>query len=153
MYSPECCNLTIFLNVLFLCLSFPACHFGKLYGLVMSLSAVISLLQYPCFALVRGALHGDPLYVSARLCEASVERDWHFDPDVWWMRNCRFRWTSLWPFWLWWRSSILSTSSFTAGNKPAAGRATPTTKPSSSFTFRVVKSFSLCPCSLFLHWK
>lgn len=43
---------------------FPACHFGKLYGLVMSMSAVISLLQYPCFALVKGALGGDPFFVS-----------------------------------------------------------------------------------------
>lgn len=30
----------------------------------MSLSGVVSLLQYPCFALVKGALRGDPLYVS-----------------------------------------------------------------------------------------
>ena len=44
--------------------SFPSCHFGKLYGLVMALSAVFSLLQYPCFALVKGPLDGDPLYVS-----------------------------------------------------------------------------------------
>lgn len=44
--------------------SFPGVHFGKLYGLVMSLSAVVSLLQYPCFALVKGALGGDPFYVS-----------------------------------------------------------------------------------------
>lgn len=29
----------------------------------MSLSGVVSLLQYPCFALVKGALGGDPLYV------------------------------------------------------------------------------------------
>lgn len=44
--------------------SFPSCHFGKLYGLVMALSAVVSLLQYPFFSLVKGALDGDPLYVS-----------------------------------------------------------------------------------------
>lgn len=30
----------------------------------MSLSGVVSLLQYPCFALVKGSLGGDPLYVS-----------------------------------------------------------------------------------------
>lgn len=47
-------------------LSFPACHFGKLYGLMMSMSAVVSLLQYPCFALVKGALGGDPFFVSAQ---------------------------------------------------------------------------------------
>lgn len=49
-----------------LSLSFPACHFGKLYGLVMSMSAVVSLLQYPCFALVKGPLGGDPFFVSAQ---------------------------------------------------------------------------------------
>lgn len=49
-----------------LSLSFPACHFGKLYGLMMSMSAVFSLLQYPCFALVKGALGGDPFFVSAQ---------------------------------------------------------------------------------------
>ncbi|KAM6939589.1 solute carrier family 43 member 3a [Xenentodon cancila] len=54
-------------NAAFISITFPACHFGKLYGLVMSLSAVISLLQYPCFALVKGALQGDPFYVKARL--------------------------------------------------------------------------------------
>lgn len=47
--------------------SFPSCHFGKLYGVVMALSALFSLLQYPCFALVKGLLDGDPLYVSTRL--------------------------------------------------------------------------------------
>lgn len=46
--------------------SFPSCHFGKLYGLVMALSAVFSLLQYPCFALVK-VLDGDPLYVNTFL--------------------------------------------------------------------------------------
>ncbi|KAM7418531.1 hypothetical protein PAMA_015914 [Pampus argenteus] len=49
-------------NAAFISIAFPACHFGKLYGLVMSTSAVISLLQYPCFALVRG----DPFFVSAQ---------------------------------------------------------------------------------------
>ncbi|KAI2668293.1 Solute carrier family 43 member 3 [Labeo rohita] len=38
-------------NAAFISIAFPARHFGKLYGLVMSLSAVVSLLQYPCFAL------------------------------------------------------------------------------------------------------
>ncbi|KAM9857663.1 equilibrative nucleobase transporter 1-like [Aulostomus maculatus] len=54
-------------NAAFICIVFPAPHFGKLYGLVMSLSALISLLQYPCFALVRGALGGDPFYVDVAL--------------------------------------------------------------------------------------
>ncbi|KAM4603929.1 equilibrative nucleobase transporter 1-like [Polymixia lowei] len=51
-------------NAAFISIAFPACHFGKLYGLVMSLSAVVSLLQYPCFALVEGALDGDPFFVN-----------------------------------------------------------------------------------------
>ncbi|MGH0123335.1 UNVERIFIED_CONTAM: hypothetical protein FKN15_067784 [Acipenser sinensis] len=49
-------------NMAFLIIAFPPSHFGKLYGLLMSLSAVVSLLQYPCFILVKGPLQGDPLY-------------------------------------------------------------------------------------------
>ncbi|NXC43778.1 S43A3 protein, partial [Penelope pileata] len=51
-------------NAAFLAIAFPPQHFGKLYGLAMALSALVALLQYPCIALVRGALHGDPFYVS-----------------------------------------------------------------------------------------
>ncbi|XP_071773261.2 equilibrative nucleobase transporter 1-like [Centroberyx gerrardi] len=51
----------------FISIAFPACHFGKLYGLVMSLSAAFSLLQYPCVALVKGALGGDPFFVDIAL--------------------------------------------------------------------------------------
>ncbi|XP_036966227.1 solute carrier family 43 member 3a isoform X1 [Acanthopagrus latus] len=54
-------------NAAFINIAFPACHFGKLYGMVMSISAVFSLLQYPCFALVKGALGGDPFYVDIAL--------------------------------------------------------------------------------------
>ncbi|KAJ8342081.1 hypothetical protein SKAU_G00320090 [Synaphobranchus kaupii] len=54
-------------NAAFISIVFPAQHFGKLYGLVMSLSAVVSLLQYPCIALVKGPFHGDPLYVDIGL--------------------------------------------------------------------------------------
>ncbi|XP_035516480.1 solute carrier family 43 member 3-like [Morone saxatilis] len=54
-------------NAAFISIAFPACHFGKLYGLVMSMSAVVSLLQYPCFALVKGALDGDPFFVDIAL--------------------------------------------------------------------------------------
>ncbi|XP_071360795.1 solute carrier family 43 member 3a isoform X2 [Trachinotus anak] len=54
-------------NAAFISIAFPACHFGKLYGLVMSISAVVSLLQYPCFALVKGALGGDPFFVDIAL--------------------------------------------------------------------------------------
>ncbi|MEQ2309283.1 hypothetical protein AMECASPLE_037038 [Ameca splendens] len=52
--------------------TFPSSHFGKLYGLAMSLSASFSLLQYPCFALVNGALGGDPLYVNIGLTLLSL---------------------------------------------------------------------------------
>ncbi|XP_059202238.1 equilibrative nucleobase transporter 1-like [Centropristis striata] len=54
-------------NAAFISVAFPPCHFGKLYGLVMALSAVFSLLQYACFALVNGPLDGDPLYVNIAL--------------------------------------------------------------------------------------
>ncbi|KAK3573303.1 hypothetical protein QTP86_022695 [Hemibagrus guttatus] len=50
-------------NAAFISIAFPAQHFGKLYGLVMSLSALVTLLQYPCFALVK-TFDGDPFYVN-----------------------------------------------------------------------------------------
>ncbi|XP_015255257.1 PREDICTED: solute carrier family 43 member 3-like [Cyprinodon variegatus] len=59
-------------NAAFISVAFPSCHFGKLYGLVMALSAVFSLLQYPCFALMKGALGGDPLYVNVGLTVLSL---------------------------------------------------------------------------------
>ncbi|PWA18315.1 hypothetical protein CCH79_00018387 [Gambusia affinis] len=66
-------------NAAFISIAFPARHFGKLYGLVMSLSAVISLLQYPCFSLVRGPLDGDPFYVSTRYQFTKDERIFGFN--------------------------------------------------------------------------
>ncbi|XP_029430687.1 solute carrier family 43 member 3 [Rhinatrema bivittatum] len=51
-------------NAAFVAIAFPPAHFGKLYGLVMTLSALVALLQYPCFTLVKDALHGDPFYVN-----------------------------------------------------------------------------------------
>lgn len=59
-------------NAAFISVAFPPCHFGKLYGTVMALSAVFSLLQYPCFALVKGPLGGDPLYVNVALTLLSL---------------------------------------------------------------------------------
>ncbi|XP_020501460.1 solute carrier family 43 member 3b [Labrus bergylta] len=59
-------------NAAFISVAFPSCHFGKLYGLVMALSAVFSVLQYPCFALVKGVLGGDPLYVNIGLTLLSL---------------------------------------------------------------------------------
>ncbi|KAM6115243.1 equilibrative nucleobase transporter 1 [Pterocles gutturalis] len=54
-------------NAAFLAIAFPPQHFGKLYGLAMALSALVALLQYPCVALVRGPLQGDPFYVNVGL--------------------------------------------------------------------------------------
>ncbi|CAJ1052954.1 solute carrier family 43 member 3-like [Xyrichtys novacula] len=51
----------------FVSIAFPAAHFGKLYGMVMSLSAIFSLLQYPCFSLIKGTLGGDPFFVDLAL--------------------------------------------------------------------------------------
>uniref|UniRef100_A0A8C9WXJ3 Solute carrier family 43 member 3b n=1 Tax=Sander lucioperca TaxID=283035 RepID=A0A8C9WXJ3_SANLU len=59
-------------NAAFISVAFPSCHFGKLYGLVMALSAVFSLLQYACFAVVNGPLDGDPLYVNIALTLLSL---------------------------------------------------------------------------------
>ncbi|XP_026186918.1 solute carrier family 43 member 3b [Mastacembelus armatus] len=59
-------------NAAFLSVAFPLCHFGKLFGVVMALSAVFSLLQYPCFALVKGVLGGDPLYMNVGLTLLSL---------------------------------------------------------------------------------
>nr|XP_055060828.1 solute carrier family 43 member 3a isoform X1 [Misgurnus anguillicaudatus] len=53
-------------NAAFISIAFPAHHFGKLFGLVMSLSGLVSLLQYPCFALSK-VLGGDPFYVNIML--------------------------------------------------------------------------------------
>lgn len=44
--------------------SFPLEHFGKLFGLVMALSAIVSLLQFPIFTFIKGTLKNDPFYVS-----------------------------------------------------------------------------------------
>lgn len=38
-------------NAAFLTLAFPSEHFGKLFGLVMALSSIVSLLQFPLFKL------------------------------------------------------------------------------------------------------
>ncbi|XP_077434884.1 equilibrative nucleobase transporter 1-like isoform X1 [Vanacampus margaritifer] len=51
----------------FVAQAFPPCHFGKLFGLILGLSAVFSLLQYTCFAVVEELLDGDPLYVNIAL--------------------------------------------------------------------------------------
>ncbi|XP_006900508.1 PREDICTED: solute carrier family 43 member 3 [Elephantulus edwardii] len=54
-------------NAAFLTLAFPPQHFGKLFGLVMALSAIVSLLQFPIFTLIKGPLQNNPLYVNLTL--------------------------------------------------------------------------------------
>ncbi|XP_014314008.1 solute carrier family 43 member 3 isoform X2 [Myotis lucifugus] len=54
-------------NAAFLTLAFPSEHFGKLFGLVMALSAIVSLLQFPIFMLIKGPLQNDPFYVNVML--------------------------------------------------------------------------------------
>uniref|UniRef100_A0A4W5LBB4 Solute carrier family 43 member 3a n=1 Tax=Hucho hucho TaxID=62062 RepID=A0A4W5LBB4_9TELE len=51
----------------FLTIAFPGCHFGKLSGLITSLSAVVLLLQFPVLHLIREFLHGDPVYANVGL--------------------------------------------------------------------------------------
>ncbi|XP_052010636.1 equilibrative nucleobase transporter 1-like isoform X2 [Xyrauchen texanus] len=59
-------------NAAFISVAFPPVHFGKLFGMVMALSAVVSLLQYPCFTLIKGPLGGDALYVNIGLTVLSL---------------------------------------------------------------------------------
>ncbi|CAK7308891.1 Equilibrative nucleobase transporter 1 [Vulpes lagopus] len=59
-------------NAAFLTLAFPSEHFGKLFGLVMALSAIVSLLQFPIFTFIKGPLQNDPLYVNVTLVLATV---------------------------------------------------------------------------------
>ncbi|KAM7085283.1 equilibrative nucleobase transporter 1 isoform 1-T3 [Molossus nigricans] len=54
-------------NAAFLTLAFPAEHFGKLFGVAMALSAIVSLLQFPIFTLIRGPLQNNPFYVNLTL--------------------------------------------------------------------------------------
>nr|XP_044998019.1 solute carrier family 43 member 3 isoform X1 [Jaculus jaculus] len=55
-------------NAAFLTQAFPAEHFGKLFGLVMALSAIVSLIQFP----IATRSQSDPLYVSVGLLLASL---------------------------------------------------------------------------------
>ncbi|XP_067916314.1 equilibrative nucleobase transporter 1-like [Heterodontus francisci] len=48
----------------FIAITFPPCHFGKIYGLGRAITAFVTLLQYPCFALVQGPLQDNPLYLN-----------------------------------------------------------------------------------------
>ncbi|XP_062915611.1 equilibrative nucleobase transporter 1-like [Mobula hypostoma] len=48
----------------FVAVAFPPCHFGKVCGTTQALGAVVSLIQYPCFILVKGPLKNNPLYMN-----------------------------------------------------------------------------------------
>ncbi|XP_041065193.1 solute carrier family 43 member 3-like [Carcharodon carcharias] len=54
-------------NASFITITFPPCHFGKIFGLGLAVSAVVSLLEYPLFALVEGPLQHNPLYLNIGL--------------------------------------------------------------------------------------
>ncbi|XP_036372557.1 solute carrier family 43 member 3-like [Megalops cyprinoides] len=54
-------------NAAFISTAFPSCHYGKLYGLMSTLSAVVLLLQFPMLILVNDVLQGNPLYVNIGL--------------------------------------------------------------------------------------
>ncbi|XP_064309279.1 equilibrative nucleobase transporter 1 [Phalacrocorax carbo] len=75
-------------NAAFLAIAFPPKHFGKLYGLAMALSALVALLQYPCIALLRGPLNGDPFYVNLGLIPVVLVA---FGSPVVVARECRRR--------------------------------------------------------------
>ncbi|XP_070343478.1 equilibrative nucleobase transporter 1-like [Equus asinus] len=54
-------------NAAFLTLDFPPEHFGKIFGLVMALSAIVSLLQFLIFTFIKAPLQNDPFYVNVML--------------------------------------------------------------------------------------
>lgn len=69
LYTCPVCGMKLKLFLYFTCKPlclwrFPPAHFGKLYGTLLALSAVVSLLQYPCFEIINGPLNGDPFAVS-----------------------------------------------------------------------------------------
>ncbi|XP_072342221.1 equilibrative nucleobase transporter 1-like [Scyliorhinus torazame] len=51
----------------FITIAFPPCHFGKIFDLTVAVLACVSLLQYPCLALVQGPLQHNPLYLNIGL--------------------------------------------------------------------------------------
>ncbi|KAJ8372236.1 hypothetical protein AAFF_G00293550 [Aldrovandia affinis] len=59
-------------NSAFIRIAFPTCHYGKLLGLVLCLSGVVLLLQFPLTILVNDVLQGNPLYVNIGLIILSL---------------------------------------------------------------------------------
>lgn len=78
---------------------FPSEHFGKLFGLVMALSAVVSLLQFPIFILIKGPLQNDPFYVSTVAGWGTLALDQQGCPD---WDNCVGPQQGAPPTWLGW---------------------------------------------------
>ncbi|KAK5899962.1 hypothetical protein CesoFtcFv8_009380 [Champsocephalus esox] len=56
----------------FISTAFPMQHFGKLSGLVMTLSSVVLFLQFPIQYVIQHQLQGDPLYVNVGLTVLSL---------------------------------------------------------------------------------
>ncbi|XP_074645509.1 equilibrative nucleobase transporter 1-like [Tubulanus polymorphus] len=54
-------------NSAFIAKVFPAEHFGKLFGLYMTVSALFSFLQIPLFLFVKGVLNNKPFYANLML--------------------------------------------------------------------------------------
>ncbi|KAJ8373421.1 hypothetical protein AAFF_G00265480 [Aldrovandia affinis] len=65
----------------FIRIAFPSCHYGKLFGLVLCLSGVVLLLQFPLTILVNDVLQGNPLY----------PRSEHADVPGRWVLSCQLR--------------------------------------------------------------
>ncbi|XP_076434626.1 LOW QUALITY PROTEIN: equilibrative nucleobase transporter 1-like [Babylonia areolata] len=54
-------------NSAFVANAFPNEHFGKLFGVTLTTSAIFSMLQYPLFLIMQGPLGGDPLAINVFL--------------------------------------------------------------------------------------
>ncbi|XP_025089187.1 solute carrier family 43 member 3-like isoform X2 [Pomacea canaliculata] len=54
-------------NSAFVANAFPNEHFGKLFGITLTVSAVFSALQYPLFLIMQGPLNGDPFFINVFL--------------------------------------------------------------------------------------
>lgn len=51
-------------NASFIALLFPIHHFGKIYGMTLTLSGIVSLLQFPFFTMVLRVFEGDFLIIN-----------------------------------------------------------------------------------------
>nr|KAG5713243.1 hypothetical protein BaRGS_007770 [Batillaria attramentaria] len=54
-------------NSAFVANAFPNEHFGKLFGVTLTVSALFSCVQYPLFLIMQGPLKGDPRYINVFL--------------------------------------------------------------------------------------